>query len=295
MVLTLEMLVMAEKTSMTFCIALRKQLTIGLTIGLLDVCHQLCYLHIFGPLWTRVLHLGQLIKQRLCHTTGIPCPIHVASPAVYSKFDPASYSYLAELLQNAIKDNFSCDVMSRLCGIAGDGSYQASGFREKILARMGIGNGPQNQLDLPVSWDAAHLINLGVLDVKDSKTKSGKHFQTFVKRCNIFNTVLANGKGFAFLQRVDTTARRPVSFATQRFTSSAYDQWLKIEKSYESCWKTFDMLYPNREEEEEYQYMIARSDFVYDFLAFLDTMKPVVELVLQVQSLDKPIWKLKCW
>ncbi len=227
--------------------------------------------------------------------SGIPCPIPVASPVVYSNFEPASYSYLAELLLNAIKDNFSSDVISRLCGIAADGPYQASGFREKILEQMGIENGIQNQLDLPVSWDAAHLINLGVLDVKDSKTNSGKHFQTFVKRCNIFNTVMAHGKGFAFLQLVDSTARRPVSYASQRFTSSAYDQWLKIEKSYESYWKAFEILYPNREEEEEYQYMIGGSDFVSDLLAFLDTMKPVVELMLRVQSLDTPIWKLKCW
>ncbi len=39
--------------------------------------------------------------------------------------------------------------------------------------------------------------------------------------------------------------------------------------------------------------MIAGYDFVADLLAFLDIMQPVVDLMLQVQSLDTPIWKLK--
>ncbi len=41
--------------------------------------------------------------------------------------------------------------------------------------------------------------------------------------------------------------------------------------------------------------MIAGSDFVADLLAFIDTLKPVVDLMLRVQSLDTPIWKLRLW
>ena len=55
------------------------------------------------------------------------------------------------------------------------------------------------------------------------------------------------------------------------------------------------MLHPNRDENEEMQYMIAGSDFVADLLAFLDILKPVVDLMLHLQSLDTPIWKLKIW
>ena len=39
--------------------------------------------------------------------------------------------------------------------------------------------------------------------------------------------------------------------------------------------------------------MIAGYDFVVDLLASLDILQPVVELMLRVQSLDTPIWKLK--
>ena len=226
---------------------------------------------------------------------GIPCPIPVAAPQVYRALEAASYESLALMILKAFEVNFSKDLLPRLCGVAADGPYQATGFRSKLLEELGIFDEDDSQIMLPVSWDAAHAMNLGVLDVKDSKTQSGTHFQRFIKRCNVFNTILAHGKGFAFLQLVDSSARRPVSFASQRFASSSYEQWVKIEKSFHSFWQAFDILHPNRSEEEEYQYMIAGSDFVADLLAFLDTLEPVVELMLRVQSLDTPIWKLKSW
>ena len=38
--------------------------------------------------------------------------------------------------------------------------------------------------------------------------------------------------------------------------------------------------------------MVKGSDYVYDLLSLLDIMKPLVD-VMQMQSLDCPIWKLK--
>ena len=226
---------------------------------------------------------------------GKPCPMPVDAPSVYSEFEAATYPKLAEMIVTTISEKFSDDVLTRICGIAADGPYQAIGFRETFLEMLNITDAEDTNLALPVTWDPAHLINLGVTDIKDANTESGKHFKRFIKRCNVFNTILAHGKGFAFLQMTDSTARRPVSYATQRFASSSYEQWLKIEKSYDSYWKAFEHLYPNRIEEEEYQYQIAGADFVSDLLACLDTLEPVVDLMLRVQSLDAPIWKLKSW
>ena len=130
---------------------------------------------------------------------------------------------MAELLVKSIKDNFSKDVLSRLCGVAADGPYQAAGFRKRLLQELGIEDSDNGQLSFPVTWDAAHLLNM--VEVKDQSPGSD-NFKTFLKRrCNVFNTVLANananGKGFAFLQLVDKDARRPVAYATQRFSSSS--------------------------------------------------------------------------
>ena len=227
--------------------------------------------------------------------TGVPCPIPVDAPGVYKELEQASYDVLAELLIKAIEENFSKEVLSRLCGVAADGPYQASAFRGKLLESLDIVDTGAGQLAFPVTWDAAHVLNLGVAGVKDSKSPSGIFLQRFLKRCNVFNTILANGKGFAFLQLIDESARRPVAFAGQRFASSSYEQWLKIETSYGSFWKAFDMLHPNRDEDEELQYMIAGSDFVADLLACLEILKPIVDLMLRVQSLDTPVWKLKLW
>jgi len=139
---------------------------------------------------------------------------------------------LAKLLIKSIENNFSKEVLSRLCGVAADGPYQASGFRRKLLETFNIVETREDHLALPVTWDSAHILKLGVSDVKDSKSPSGIFFQTFLKRCNVFNNNLANGKGFAFLQLVDETARRPAAYAGQRFTISSYERWRKIEQNY---------------------------------------------------------------
>ena len=218
---------------------------------------------------------NQAVLIVACDDTGTPCPIPVAAPVVYTEFQAATYDKLTDILLQSIEDNFAKDVITRLCGVATDGPYtQARAFRDQLVQRsFGIEAKHCDDISLPVTWDAAHLINLGVLDVKDSQMPSGNHFQRFIKCCNIFNTLLANGKGFAFLQMVDQdAARRPVSYATQRFTSSSYDQWVKIEKSYNAFCKAFDLLNPHQDEEET-QYKILGSDFVADLLAFLDTLE----------------------
>ena len=193
---------------------------------------------------SRMTNQAVLVVAR--NEAGIPCPFAVSALQVYEEFAPARYDAMAELLIQSIKDNFSKDVLSSLCGIVANGLYQAAGFHERLLQELGIEDSDNGQLSFPVTCDAAHLLNLRVVEVKD-QSPSSDHFKTFLKRCNVFNTILASGKGFAFLQLVDKDARRPVAYAAQRFASSSYEQWLKIEKSYSALWKAFDKLYPNEQ------------------------------------------------
>ena len=109
---------------------------------------------------------------------------------------------LAELLVKDIETNLSHQVLLRFCGVAADGPYQATGSSKKLLEILDIMDN-KDQLPFPVVWDAAHALNLGVVDVKDSKMESGNHFRRFLKRCNVFSNILSSGKGFAFLQFVD--------------------------------------------------------------------------------------------
>ena len=151
---------------------------------------------------------------------GVPCPIPVAAPPVYSAFTQATYDNLAKQLMKAVSEHFSEEVLTRLCGVAADGPYQATGFAAQLRESLDIEH-HDDVLAMPVTWDTAHLLNLAVTDVGDAQTESGSHFRLFVKRCNIFNHILANGKGFAFLQMIDKDARKPVSCASQRFASSS--------------------------------------------------------------------------
>ena len=162
---------------------------------------------------------------------GKPCPIPVEAPAVYTEFKEASYEVLAKKILNGISDHFGVHAHSQLCGVAADGPYQARGFKEYLRQALGLND--DDDIALPITWDTAHLLNLAVTDVRDGNTKSGSFFRQFIKRCNVFNHVLAHGKGFAFLQMANQNARRPVSYATQRFASSSFEQWVKIEKSFE--------------------------------------------------------------
>jgi hypothetical protein len=204
-----------------------------------------------------------------------------------------SYDKLAKQLLDATSEHFSEETLSRLCCVAADGPYKATGFRKCLREMLDLKD--DDDLALPVTWDPAHLLNLAFTDVQDSKSDSGRFFRQFIKRCNVFNHVLAHGKGFAFLQMVDKNARRPVSYATQRFASSSYEKWLKIDQSFSSLWRAFELLHPNRSKEEEWQYMIAGFDFIADLLALLDTVSPVIDLILRAQALDTPVWKLKLW
>ena len=77
---------------------------------------------------------NQALLVVACDKTGVPCPIPVASPEV----EQVSYDVLAELLIKSIENHFSKEMLSRLCGVAADGPYQASGFRRKLLETLRI-------------------------------------------------------------------------------------------------------------------------------------------------------------
>ena len=226
-------------------------------------------------------------------STGEPCPIPVDAPNVYTDVTvDGTYAALATMITTSIKNNFGESVLSRLAGVCADGPYQTSSFRRTLMEILKLHDDDDldcGQLSFPASWDSAHNVNLGFTDILKDTGLSGSHLNRFIERCNIFNTILSRGKGFACLQQTEEDFLRPISFAKQRFASSSFTQWTNIEKSYASYWKAFELLYPVRMEEEEYQYKIAGYDFILDLLAFLDTLEPIVDLMLHSQSLDSPI------
>jgi hypothetical protein len=116
---------------------------------------------------------------------GVPCPIPVSSPPVYSDFQEATYRELAKQLLEGVSQHFSEDVLSRLCGVAADGPYQASGFAAQLRESLAFTDDDPD-LALPVTWDTGHVLHLAVTDVRDAQDQSGAHFRRFIKRCNVF-------------------------------------------------------------------------------------------------------------
>ena len=106
---------------------------------------------------------------------------------------------LAKQSIGAIENNFSSDILSRLCGFAADGRYQASAFRN-LLHEILLVSKIHKDLGLPITWDPACLLNLGVTDVMDSKSESAEFFRVLIKHCNVLNQISSHGKGFSFLQ-----------------------------------------------------------------------------------------------
>ena len=125
-------------------------------------------------------------------------------------------------------------------------------------------------LVLPKTWDPAHLLNLGVTVVMDSKSGSAEFFQVFIKQYNVFNHILSHRKGFLFLLMLEEPSLRPATYTAQRFASFLYNQWLKIKGSFSGNWKVFEIVHPNREETTEWQYMTFRSDFIQYLLGLID-------------------------
>ena len=118
---------------------------------------------------------------------GTPCPIPVDSPKVYTNVSSGSYSSLAEMVINSITNNFGASVLSELVGVSADGPYQTATFRSTLLEQLNLDdNGFDNQLVLPVTWDGAHNVNLGVTDIKNSMLPSGIHLSRDVKFSIIF-------------------------------------------------------------------------------------------------------------
>ena len=186
-------------------------------------------------------------------------PIPVAGSEIYFDFQGAPFSILAKQLINAVENNFSSGILSRLSGVAADGPYQASGFRNQLYEMLFIAE--IHDLALPITWDPALLLNLCVNDVRNSKSESAEFFRVFIKRCNVFNHILSHEKGLSFLQMFEEPSLKTVNYAAQRFASSSYNQWLKIERNFSSYRKAFEILHSNRDETKEWQYMICGSDY----------------------------------
>ena len=200
-----------------------------------------------------------------------------------------------------LKLRMSQQDLSRYCGTTADGQYQAEQFLSTIRKETWHEQLPEDLLFCQTTiWDAAHLLNLAVTDIKDDKVgTSSNFFRNFIKRANELNHLLSRGKGFAQLE-ISASAKQKravviTPFAAQRFLSSASKQWEAIEKGFEVLHAAFATIHSGADEDFPLQYKMFGQDFVSDLLGLLDISAPISQLMVLSQSVDFYHWKIVLW
>ncbi len=133
----------------------------------------------------------------------------------------------------------------------------------------------------PLQLDPPHSLDLAFNDCKNESILT-----RLAKRTNLVHHYFGYGKMHSIAKETAKELQLPfrvtVSFAPQRFLSSSYHQFLKLEQSLEVYIETFK----DRNNCKLTLYQIAGQDFLFDLMGMLDLLWPFV------QSLTYPGWKL---
>jgi hypothetical protein len=152
-----------------------------------------------------------------------------------------------------------------------------------------------------VIWDPPHWIDLAMKDVKDGKISedASSYLNRIIKRTMKLHTKFSSGKMF---QQVKSVANHNAygkevkckvlscTYGT-RFSMLQYSEFLKLTESLPLYIDTFRKY--GYDEDDEYE--IAGKDFVVDHLALTDLMRPMVNLLVSLQGLSFPLWKICLW
>jgi hypothetical protein len=88
----------------------------------------------------------------------------------------------------------------------------------------------------------------------------------------------AEYKGFSKIHELK--ALETVTYATTRFSSSAFEQWEKIYKSYPGLIQAYIKNREDQDDEcEETKYQVRGQDYAIDLCGIIDILKPAVTLM----------------
>ncbi|PAA71545.1 hypothetical protein BOX15_Mlig019669g1 [Macrostomum lignano] len=213
-----------------------------------------------------------------------------------------SLAELAQLIFRTIQDELKLGEkdLLRYCGTAADGQYQPAMFANEITRLSGRSNIADSSTFQPVIWDVSHLLNLAVLDVRESKygKPAADCLTLFIERANEFNHLMGRGKNHTLMSKVASKMKEkvsvPIPYATQRFTSSSVKQWVKIERAYSLYAATFRRIH-DEDEDFPLQYRVLGADFATDLCLLLDVFQPLVEMMELAQGLQFNHWKIVSW
>ena len=231
--------------------------------------------------------------------------IPVDSPKVYSSKDRATVGTvsganadeLAKQVISSIKKAFGSNMEFELRfswqGTSCDGLYHATEFGATLHKELNVKADPEFSV---VIWDPSHWLNLAILDIRDDKIgQSGNFLQNVVNRSKNIHAMFNRGK--MLCSTIVIAQSKGVKFkmtrgnCTTRFWSSQYRQFLNIIDGfgvYAGAFRGFGY-------SELKEYEILGKDFVVDLRIVTDVMAIIMELMVRVQSLAQPCWKICCW
>lgn len=232
--------------------------------------------------------------------------VPVGSPAVYkANIDNTGVTggTAEELASSSImllKENYKLETaeLSYCQGIIADGQYQSAGFRDELKRSLPFNFDVQPVLEtyFSILWDPGHFSDLAFSDVREGKIGNSKEFLArIIKRSNVFGSSFHSGKHLSELQMVAKTlgvrAHLVKSYSMTRFTSSSYSLLANIIESYSTYLEAFR----NHQYDEIKEFMVSGHDYVIDLCSLTDVMKPFVKMMILLQSLQYPGWKVVSW
>ncbi|XP_078482773.1 uncharacterized protein LOC144743278 isoform X2 [Ciona intestinalis] len=242
---------------------------------------------------------------------GKKITIPVDAPTVYhlsgdNNLEGGTAANLAEQVFEAICGTSSVKLpqvqLSYLVAHQADGQYQAKQFKTTLTSLIHQKDACSVPADDPqsffvVAWDTAHWMDCALVAVKNKDCKI--FFDRLIRRSNKFNVMFGRGKGAAeyasIKKRYDLPGNVAKTYATTRFTSSAYEQFTSIYGSYEALVRTFE---ENRETEddcEQTKYLVKGKDFCIDLCGVLDCLAPVTKVMIRAQSVNQNLWQIIKW
>ncbi len=138
----------------------------------------------------------------------------------------------------------------------------------------------------PLQWDPGHW-----LDKVFSSLKEIHFLDRLLKRTSIYHQTFRHGKMYSIAKETAKELCLPFrvtnAFAHQRFMSSSYLSFKNLENSLEAYIETFK----DHDNTPEVGYKLYGQDFVFDLMAVLDSLWPLVLLTLEAQAQWCPGWK----
>ena len=226
--------------------------------------------------------------------------IPVQAPCVYELEDidngitEATADKLADNVYETVTSTYSSIEQGTVAESSQDtvcnGQYQAAMFEEILNALRGKNDPVFDR----VIWDPPHSVNLAAEDVLSGR--SFEFFSRLVLRSSRIHQMFNRGKMLALAksevvqsqcQRLLVTSRT----CSRRFFTSQCHEFEKLMTSLPVYSETFR----ENKYNEIKEYEIAGEDFVIDMCGKLDVMRPAIEMLIKLQDLQVPIWKICVW